>query len=230
MTYKHNSYKRILTTGMYTGSYCGNDNYTEAYIPFKTFAQVQKILAKNLKDTNHHTYLFSSLIVCPSCGKKLAGYMARSRPAYRCSRAHDTDCTFPQSINEADVETYLMNHIDQYAKDYIIKARVKKSAPVSKKRIKELKEEMENLNYIFRKKRITQVAYDKEYDELEKELKSLESVYIKEDTSHLKIFANGSWRPIYEKLSRENKRALLRSAIDEIHIKEDKTIKGVVLL
>ena len=84
----------------------------------------------------------------------------------------------------------LMNHIDQFAKDYIIKAKVKKSAPVSKKRIKELKEEMENLNYIFRKKRITQVAYDKEYDELEKELKEiklreaddmLEGIYIVTD-------------------------------------------------
>jgi DNA invertase Pin-like site-specific DNA recombinase len=230
MTYKHNSYKKILTTGMYTGSYCGNDNYTEAYIPFKKFAQVQKILAKNLKETTHHTYLFSSLIVCPSCGRKLAGYMARSKYAYRCSRAHDTDCTFPTSIRESDVELYLMNHIDQYAKDYIIKAKVKKSVPASKKRIKELKEEMENLNYIFRKKRITQIAYDKDYEELEKELKSLEAVYVKEDTSHLNVFASGNWKAIYNKLSRENKRALLRSAIDEIHIKEDKTIKGVVLM
>lgn len=230
MTYKHNSYKRILTTGMYTGSYCGNDNYTEAYIPFKKFARVQKILDKNLKETQHHTYLFSSLIICPDCGKKLAGYMARSKYAYRCSRKYDTECQFSTSIKESDVELYLMNHIDQYAKDYIIKAKVKKSAPASKKRIKEIKEEMENLNYIYRKRRITQIQYDKDFELLEKELKTLESAHVPEDTSHLNVFASGNWKDIYDKLSRENKRALLRSAVDKIIINEDKTIKGVVLM
>lgn len=230
LNYKYNSYHRILTTGMYTGSYCGNDHYTRPYITFKKFAQVQKILAKNIKERkNTNTYLFSSLIICPNCEKRMTGYMARKHYAYRCHREH-SDCDFIGYIREDVIEGYVLNHIDKFAKDKIIKAKVRKTAPVSKKRIKEIKEEMDNLNYIYRKRRITQTDYDRDFEALEKELKSLETAHIKEDTSHLNVFASGNWKKVYEKLSRENKRALLRSAIDEIHINADKTVKGVVLM
>ena len=48
------------------------------------------------------------------------------------------------------------------------------------KEINSIKKELENLNYLFKKNRISLKDYDREYDELELELKKLESVVVEE--------------------------------------------------
>ena len=89
-----------------------------------------------------------------------------------------------------------------------------------------LKEELNNLNYIFMKKRISQEEYDRLYTELETELKQLESNSSNvKDTKALVTFLNSGWRNIYDNLPRESKRSIWRNIVKEIDATPDKINK-----
>ena len=80
------------------------------------------------------------------------------------------------------------------------------------------------------KKRITQEDYDRLYEELEAELKMLESnkTDIK-STKALAEFLNSGWRNVYDDLPRESKRSIWRNLIKEIDATPD-TINKVEFL
>ena len=94
-----------------------------------------------------------------------------------------------------------------------------------KKQIKDIKIELDNLNYMFRKGRISASDYDIEYDDLEKELKKIEALTTsnKEIKDINKFFVN-DWKTIYNNLEKEKKRALWNSVIENITIDEDLNI------
>lgn len=88
------------------------------------------------------------------------------------------------------------------------------------KKLKELKKELDNLNYIFIKKRMPVSTYERLYAETEDKIKRLE--YFKlQSTDHLKQFLNSGWRSIYDNLTRENKRTLWRNILDAVHVSPD---------
>ena len=143
-------------------------------------------------------------------------------------------CGFVKHISELKLEKYLLDNIEQLVKEHIasVPTNVEKlSEPekdVTKKRIKEIKSELENLTYAFRKNRISLKQYDLEYDELEKELKKLNaSLTSTRDLTPIKQFLNSDWKEIYNGLEKVNKRALWHSVIDEIILDEDMNIKVV---
>ena len=225
--------RRILTSPLFAGSYCGNDNYCERYISFKTFAQVQKIVQKNLKEKISHTYLFTSLIICPCCQNNLSGVMIRGKHRYKCNaciRNKYSDDRFTKTVSEAAIEDYVLQSIDNEIQNYIYKAKVKRPKTDIEKRVKEIHGEMARLNHIFKKKRISEEVYDREYDELEIELSKLKSYEQEKDYSHLEKFLNSNWKNTYSLLNKENKRALLRSVIDNIYIDGSSQVKKVSIL
>lgn len=87
--------------------------------------------------------------------------------------------------------------------------------------IKRLQSEMESLNYIFMKKRMSVDTYDKLYAELETKITNLKQKHPKKDnTESLQQFLNSGWQNVYNSMSRENKRTLWRNLIEEIQITE----------
>ena len=89
------------------------------------------------------------------------------------------------------------------------------------RKLKELKKELDNLNYIFIKKRMPVSTYERLYAETEDKIKRLESFKPK-STDHLKQFLNSGWHSIYENLTRENKRTFWRNVLDSVHVSPDK--------
>ena len=97
-------------------------------------------------------------------------------------------------------------------------SKVQASSPdVSERRIRAIREEIDKLNYIFMKGRISAVDYDRLCADLESELARLESqAPAKRDTAALQALLAGNWRNVYEQMSRERKRAFWRGLIRRI--------------
>ena len=99
------------------------------------------------------------------------------------------------------------------------------------KQINEIKLEMKNTTTAFRKGRMTEKEYDKEYDELEARLKALESHLAPQMERDLSIYTDllkSGWRELYMTLTKENKRAFWRKYIDRIEVNNDGTFSKVI--
>lgn len=98
----------------------------------------------------------------------------------------------------------------------------------------QLSKEMERLNLLFQKGRISFDYYDEEYQRLEEELAfaasdpSLEEP--KRNYSELEKLLQTDFKEMYDSLSLENRRAFWRSIIKQIHLNDDCTIKEVDFL
>lgn len=237
---KHNlskdykTYSRILKREFYTGKYKSNPNYAPAYITEEQFLLNQEYIKKNIKiRKTKNVYLFVGMIKCPVCGFSFTGkyYDKKVRVySYVCNRHKSNGiCSFNKSISELKIENYLIDNIENLLKQHhaFLKTNFEKLPEPEKenvkKRIKEIKSELENLTYAFRKGRLSLKIYDAEYDELEKELKRLEASLNTKEPSYTKFF-NNNWKDIYFNLDKEKKRAIWQNLIKEIKIDKDKNI------
>lgn len=124
---------------------------------------------------------------------------------------------------ELSTEKYLLSNLDTLIKDHIatISSITSETKNTTEKELKELRKELDNLNYIFIKKRMPVNTYERLYAETEDKIKRLES-FKPQSTDHLQQFLNSGWRSIYDNLTRENKRTLWRNILDSVHVSPDK--------
>ena len=137
-------------------------------------------------------------------------------------------CNFKHSISEKKIEKYLISNLEELITEQIKITEIKgkqKSNP--NKRIAEIKREMENLTYIFRKGRISPSQYDLEYTELESELSKIKQTPNNANYDHLKAILSNDWKNVYSGLTKENRRAFWQNVIKEIKLDEDLNI-GIV--
>lgn len=233
----------LLSNTKLYGHHRGNDDYCEPYIDKETFDKIQDILNSNIRSApTDRIYLFTGLINCPCCGKTLKSSTTKNSANvryvyYKCStRLVDRTCDFAKSVNEKSVEKALLDNFDQYINEYITDVHVSNNrADVDNeqinKQIKDIKLEMKNTTTAFRKGRMTEKEYDKEYDELEVQLKELESQLEPIEERDLSVYTEllkSGWRELYMTLTGENKRAFWRKYIKEIKFNNDGTFDKVI--
>ena len=236
LTKDYRTYARILKRDLYTGRYKDNYNYAPAYITEEKYLLNQKYIKDNVKvRKNKNVYLFVGMIKCPECKSSFVGkyYDGKKRYySYVCGKHKSTKlCSFKKGITEEKIETFLIENVEDLLNKHIASVRTdveilpKPEKEKLKKQIKDIKTELDNLNYMFRKGRISASDYDIEYDDLEKELKKIEALTTsnKEIKDINKFFVN-DWKTIYNNLEKEKKRALWNSVIKNITIDEDLNI------
>lgn len=232
LTYSYNLYNRVLTNRFYAGVYRGNTDYCPQYISIKTFDRIQEIIKNNIKVRKvNRVHLFSSLLVCEKCGKKMQSHhrerknkdgTSKEYHYYRCRSiiAQAEPCNV--KYKEETIEELLLQNIKKQAEQYIYKTAAQPIEEAdSSKEIKEITEEIDRLNYQFRKKRISQKDYDAEYEALEKRLSQLsKEAPKKKDITGIEAFLNSGWENVYNNLCREDKRALIRSVVKSMTFNE----------
>jgi DNA invertase Pin-like site-specific DNA recombinase len=232
LNFAYLTYNRFFKREIYAGVYRGNTEYCEPYISRKTFERVQEVIKSNIRvRKNNNVYLFSGLITCPKCGRRLTGICVENQykvkyAYYRCDSSQMRHkCDF-KSLREEEVEEFILQNINRLANEYICEASVEiDKKPKPKIDIKEIQEEIDLLNYQFRKKRISVKEYDHEYEQLEKRLAEAKREMPEEaDLSGLQSFLNSGWENVYHALEKTDRRALLRSVIKEIEIDIDRNI------
>ena len=227
----YNCIHRVITSKEYYGEYEGNLNYYPPFITKEEYEKNQERVKANIKERKGSKYyLFTSLMKCPFCGWKMVGkYSKRNNKngttkeyyGYICSNnQRNKMCSSGKVINENYILEYLLENVEELAKKHI--AEVVEVKPIEQpnlpqNRINEILEELDRLNHMFRKKRISVKEYDKDCEALEKELASLEKEVPKEsDITILEEFLRSNWKEVYNSLDKENQRALWRNLIKEI--------------
>lgn len=230
------SLTRLLKNTLLFGEYKGVPDFVEPYITKERFDRIQDVMNRNARYSNtpRRAFLFSGLIKCPCCGRNLTGSYQKNKNSdifsYRCNGARvEKTCVFAKSTSERKIEVQLLDNLDRYIENEVIRIEnIEEENSVSDNTVKigKLKAEMERLNLMFRKGRISEEEYDVDYMKLENKLKEIDTVVAppKRDLTALKELLNTDYRGLYNQLTKENKKAFWRGIIREFSIDENKKI------
>lgn len=239
LTLSYNSVMRYLSNPLYKGEYKGIKDYCEPYLTPERYDKIQEIMGRNVRVSRKKSvYLFSGRLTCPVCHTTLAGSMqaagqnrATDYYYYRCNRAYrDGICTYRQNPSEKKIEKYLLENVEKQLEDYLIKAQIEEDttpAPVIDKDA--LRAEMDRLNYMYQKNRISTEAYEAEISRIENKLDEVEMQPQKRDFSNLQGFLESDFKKIYTTFTRDEKRAMWLSIIDRIELNGDGTYTAIFL-
>ena len=237
--YHYNTYRNMMRNTMMYGHYKGVDNYTTGYVTKERWENWQRINEKNIwnrKTASNNTYIFTQLLICACCGTRLAGSTTVTKGKqyfyYRCNKAKMSgQCNRRYIINQEKIEKYLLENIKREIEEYIHQYEVQHAQPVQRPkvdRVKKLEQELERVNYQFRKNRISMAEYDEQYEELVKrisEARAEEQAAAKppepKDLDALREFLKFDLQGLYPDLTAEEKRALWRSIISRIVVSDD---------
>lgn len=154
---------------------------------------------------------------------------------YRCRKLSDSaSCKHTKLIREDNLEEILLDKIDVYMTDYIAEAKVEddtKTPTNTEDRITDIKGEMSRLTKAYRKNRITEEEYDRDYDKLEEKLHDLQSQLEPVKERNLNLYEEllkSDWRAVYDALNKENKRAFWRKYIKQIELTLDGNFDRVI--
>lgn len=237
MTLQLKSVTNLLKNTLLYGEYKGVPEYVEPYISKERFDRIQTISMRNIRQSYSpsHIFLFSSMAKCYCCGRILIGNSnvnnEKTYYTYRCNRYRiEKTCKNKNSISERKIEKQLLENLELYVANSIAKvSSISDNTPPNKKDIdiKEIQDEMERLNIMFRKGRIKEEEYDIEYHALEKKLEEFDVDEEKPreiDIEHLKELLESNYVEIYNNLDKEHKRAFWHGIIKEFTIGEDRKI------
>lgn len=230
----------LLQDTLLYGEYKGVEDYVEPYITKERFDNIQEIIKRNARYAKNpnQTFLFTGIVKCRCCGRNLVGQLSNTkRPtpsfSYRCNKYRQsgiTVCANNQSIVEWKIEKQLLENLEQYINNEIVSVesiKEKENPSVDNtKKIEAIKKEMKNLTIAFRKGRIEEEEYDKDYEELQEQLKRLEP---KEepsvrDLTAIKKLLESDFRTIYAALDKPHKKAFWRSIIKEFTVDENRKV------
>ncbi len=247
--FSYSMLRTMLSSEFYIGKYRNNLNYCPAYLTPEEWDEIQRISANNVRrPPSGRVYYFSGLMRCPVCGQKLAGIGQKSiinRKTgekreycyYRCNRAFtDHICTNHKRISQNLLEEYLLTNLEQEYLKY--QMRCQKIGELARKNVKKkrtpdkIKNELERLNLMFQKGRLSFDYYESEYAKLEKELSALEPVVVElpKDHTQLEKLLQDDFLNMYRSLGKENKRNFWQQIISRIYLTSDYTIDYVDFL
>lgn len=231
---------RILHTETYCGRYKGISGYYPAYITEQQFANLQAISVSKKRPHTSEPFLFSGLIKCPVCGRNMTGFVKKQKlkngsySYYRRYKCHAKFDIHPGAcITESIVETYMIERLWPELQNCIYKAHLVQKVPREDK-TPQIRAEMERLNKLYQKGRISDEYYEEQYSMLEDKLSSCNSSL---DEDKLVSYQNiekelsGNWYDIYKDLDAAHKQTFWKRIIKEIYVdKETRKICGFSFL
>ena len=143
---------------------------------------------------------------------------------YRCDYAHlHFKCSNRSSVSQNKIEKELLDKLKKFMNEYIVSCSTK---PKKKKKRSEssVKKEIERLNNLYLKGRISDSDYDSRYDKLESELNCSRDEKPNDKVINL---SDVNLNELYNTFSDEEKQAFWCGLLEEIKIDENKNIIGV---
>lgn len=234
----YNQVDRFFKNETYAGKDKDNLNYCEPYITLDQFNNIRQIsVRKTFSAGNHEPYIFSSLIKCPWCGNNYTGYRKKQKLKsggesiyikYRCGNKFNRhSCAH---LTEYKVEEYMLTHVTQKLEQELAEIEFKKQHMQKQDNSEAIQKEMDRLNILFQKGRISEKYYDEQYDILDKRLSSCayddKCVSIDSYKDIITAFS-GNWQELYHNLDKLHKQVFWKSTIKDIQIsKETHRISG----
>ncbi len=232
------SYKRlttVLNSKLYAGCFRDNMSYCPQYISIDDYNKIQEIKKNNIKGTpSNNIYIFTGLIKCPSCGCKMTAMSTHGYLYYRCQKAQvHRLCHHTTRVSQPKTEKYLVDNLKYELEKYMLQSyRSAGEAPKKQRTEQQIRSEMERLNTMYQKNRISFDKYDSEYVKLETELSELVLAPKEEnkDYSGLMEVLNSNFDDMYYSLSEEGKQSFWHQVIKEIHIDDAHNVTSIIFL
>lgn len=213
------SIKRILTDKAYIGEAHGIKDFLEPIVDRDLFEDVQRLVKMNVKSSVKYTYLFSGLMICPECGRKMTASTYNHRYQRYTCRYHATgQCGYNHVVYEKQVESYLIERYrDDLEKRYLELKSVKRTD--NSQKIRAITHKMDRLKDLYVNDLIDLNEYKKDLETYRNQLRNLEkptetNVEQIEELLKLNVYE------IYWTLTREQKRRLWRSVVKNITPKD----------
>ena len=228
-------FKCMLRNRKYIGEAYGDDEYIEPIIDRQTFDEVQRMLTMNIRPKRKYTYVFSGLVWCSDCGRKMTGttdvYKAKKirYKLYRCMYHYRPvpTCGCTASLNEAKLEKYLVKNLEELSfeslqeKGSVNTDDIVKQIENEEKRLSRLKELYVNGLIGLDEYKHDAEDYRGRIADLSKKL----NTYTGSDKSALKSLVGANLADWYWTLSEDEKRSLWRSVISKIWYGSDKKLR-----
>lgn len=187
-----------------------------------TFATIAAIRRERGPRTNRsgRIYLFSGILFCASCGRRLTSHTMSGIIYYRCAKAAtEVNCPNTRQVRESVVEKYLLANILPEVERIRVRG-VKKSRPVDTAAIKR---KMDKLADLYLNDLISRDKYETEYRALEASLNAAQATPRLPEVSEYAPVLD-----VYNTLSRAAKRTFWGAAIEKV-ICEDGVPKDFTL-
>lgn len=228
------AFKYMLQNEKYIGRSYGIEGYCEAIVDRQKFETVQKMLKQNVKKQQVNFYIFSGLVWCADCGRRMTGTTDKYRATgaryktYRCMYHYRTlsVCGNTKSINEKKLEKYLVQNLKEISfsalhEDGQVKADdYKRQISVIEKKLSRLKDLYVNELIDLDEYRADMSDYKARIDDLNAKVRSCEG----SDKTALKTLVGTNLDEWYWTLTEDERRTLWRGVIDKIWYGSDKKL------
>jgi len=232
------SIRRMIGNTWYIGEAYGIKDWCPAIIDEATFHLANSIrevaATRNSGVRSDRVYLFTGLIFCGCCGKRMTTYTCRNKNPdgttrqefvyYRCAAHNATVCRMAKQFNQSKVEKWLLDNIASEAERF--NSSVKQQRKVKPKRTVDTARVMgklERLKDLYLNDLIDREMYERDYRELTAQLKEANRVDREAKTIDLSALSN--LKEAYAELSEEGKKAFWSRTVHRITAMEDGELK-----
>lgn len=244
LTKTRSKWHELVKKEIYTGTYKGVEDYCPAYVSKENWNKLQgRGLIK--KAQCDRIYLFTGLIKCPKCGRKMTStYCKQTRSNgdiveyynYRCNEKMTGACKYKSTISQNKIEKYLLKNLDELVRNEIAEVEIQRTKPKTSNKPKanlvaKLKEQLRRLEVVYLAGNKSDEEYLKEQKELNDAITKAEVEMIVDggnrDLTPLRELLETDFRSLYESLEPVDKRRFWRELIKEIKV-EGNTVVSVV--
>lgn len=224
----------------YFGEYRGIEGFSPAYITKEEAMALRNTQTSYRKAQKDRIYLFSGLLICPTCGRRLkakCGGTSKKYPNmeyfyYRCARSNVGNCDFTP-VSERNIEKYLLENVRSEMEKYIASTEaeqnIAKNTKQKKSDVEKLQEKLRRTNVAFFAGNMTDEEYAAQTKEIKDQIAKAQIEEVKAqkpvDTEAIKALLSTDFEAIYQTLAREEQRILWRTIIDQIVPVGHETIK-----
>lgn len=232
----NNIVKKIIHNPIYKGKYHDNDNFCPAYLTSDEWdaLQIEKPLVR--QDKRKHTeILFSGLIRCPVCNKRMRAQMKKSRNGtpyryYHCEYHSSGVCSFKKVKSELIIESQMLENMSEYLQDAAVSIQEQNKNRFTRD-VSAEKKELERLNTMFLKGRISEEMYDTEYLRLNEIISLYEAnTQPQRDINAMQMTFSGNWKEMYLKLNKLHRKIFWQETISQIIVDENMDVIGILFL
>lgn len=230
--------KRIIRSPFYYGCYKDNDNFCEPYISKEEWKNLQQKKPVIRTAGNKRTeVLFSGMIRCPECNRLMRSCQKSHRSGnvyryYHCEYHSTKMCGFSKVKSENLIEEMLLNRIDTFlAEREAAMSDQKPEKKHSNNNVSKYREELDRLNTMFLKGRISEEYYDTEYLRLNDLIGQYEASRRSHDSiEHLREVLVSDWKEMYKDLDKLHRKFFWRDVIRQIIVDDNMNVIDVIFL
>ena len=230
--------KRIIRSPFYYGCYKDNDNFCEPYISKEDWQDLQQKRPVIRTAGNKRTeVLFSGMIRCPECNRLMRSCQKSHRSGnvyryYHCEYHSTKMCGFFKVKSENLIEEMLLNRVDTFlAERETAMSDQKSEKKHSTNNVSKYRAELDRLNTMFLKGRISEEYYDTEYLRLNDLIAQYEASSQSHDSvKHLQEVFVSDWKEMYKDLDKLHRKFFWRDVIRQIIVDDNMNVIDVIFL